>query len=209
MTRGCPRRCLSSRPGAILWRRWVSAQANARAAKGPGTPGPCSDSPAGPGVRHPAASRQGPGARHGAEGGPPPAAANLSLWLLCRSPTPASTRSPSSHPRRGGTHRPPTNRNYFRRRPPGKERSAGFQKASQTTQSRHRVQKDSRSHMLPGVKAEVSWGRGLLFRVADGYTGSGLTSRRSHSGLAGRGAEEVPGSCGRGPQRLAPPPGVA
>jgi hypothetical protein len=142
-------------------------------------------------------------------GSPPPAAANLSLWLLCRSPTPASTRSPSSHPRRGGTHRPPSNRNYFRRRPPGRERSAGFQKASRRTQSRRRVQEDSRSHMLPGVRAEVSWVRGLLFRVAEGYTGSGMTSRRSQPGLAGQGAAEAPGSRGCGPQRLATPPGVA
>lgn len=67
------------------------------------------------------------------------------------------------------------------------------------TQSRRRVQEDSRSHMLPGVRAEVSWGRGLLFRVADDYTGSGVTSRRSHPGLAGLGAEEAPGSSGRGP----------
>lgn len=34
-----------------MWWRRVSAQASARATKGPGTPGPCSDSPAGPGTR--------------------------------------------------------------------------------------------------------------------------------------------------------------
>lgn len=118
-------------------------------------------------------------------GGPSPAVAHLSLWLLGRSPTPASTRSPSSHPCRGGTHHPPLSRDYLRRRPRGKTDLRSLRRSLGGLRIVVWCRKTLEVYMLSDLGGEGNWGGGLLFLMADGYKGSAVTSRRSLRGTQG------------------------
>ncbi|MEJ1279083.1 matrix metallopeptidase 9 [Cricetulus griseus] len=115
-------------------------------------------------------------------GGPPPAVTHLRLQLLRRSPSPASTRSPSSHPRRGGTHQPPLSRDYLRRRPRGKTGLRGLRGSLGGLGTAVGSGEAPEVYALPSLRGEVSGGRGLLSPAADGYIGSAVTSRRSLRG---------------------------